>query len=152
MRHGLAEYAALVLFIEAPPRVWLCALASDDQHAAVAFVLRRFQEAAERSVGVALAHAVQVEARLDEKPSSLKLACGLPIQRFAARDRCLLRRWMRPRLDGRRRILCRLWSWLGCIDLGSSSSFVQRPRASSNTLPKLGVAFVVMFALAHAMS
>src|SRR5262249_44721172 len=119
MRHGLAEDAALALFIEAPPRVWLCALAGDDQHAAIAFVLRRFQEAAERSVGVALAHAVQVEARLDEKLSSLKLACGLPIKRFAARDRCLLRRWMRPRLDGRCRLVCRR-----CIGLGSSSSFV----------------------------
>jgi hypothetical protein len=85
-------------------------------------VLRRFQEAAERSVSIPLAHAVQVEPRLDEKPSSLKLACGLPIKRFAARDRCLLQRWIGLRLDGRRRRLWRrLWSWLGCIDLGSSS-------------------------------
>jgi hypothetical protein len=125
MRHGLAEYAAFVLSIEAPPLVWLCALAGDDQHAAIAFVLRRFQEAAERSVSIPLAHAVQVEARLDEKASSLKLACGLPIKRFAARDRGLLRRWIGLRPDGRRRLLCRrLWSWLGCIGLGSSSSFV----------------------------
>jgi hypothetical protein len=102
MRHGLAEYAALILFIEeAPPRVWLCALAGYDQHVAIAFGLRRFQEAPERNMGVALAHAVQVEPRLDEKSSSLKLARRLAIKRFAARDRCLLRRWMRPRLDGR---------------------------------------------------
>src|SRR5262245_22215966 len=123
MRHDLAQYAAFVLFVEAPPRVWLCALAGDDQHVAIAFVLRRFQEAAERSVGIALAHAVQVEARLDEKPPALKLACSLPIKRFAARDRCLLRRWIRPRIDGRRRLLwpriCG-WHWGFCFCCGTS--------------------------------
>ena len=92
MRHGLAQHAALVAFIEASPWVGFGAFAGDHQHMAVALMLRRFQEAAEHSMGVGLAHPVQVEPSLDRKPSALELARCLTIERLAACD-CGGPRW-----------------------------------------------------------
>src|SRR5262245_13274606 len=101
MRHGLAEHAAIVLFIEAPPWVGFGALACDDQHMAVAFMLRCFQQAAKRNMGVPLAHAMQVEVRLDGELPALELARCLPIEGFASRDTSSVRQSLRGCLTRR---------------------------------------------------
>jgi hypothetical protein len=153
MRHSLAQHAALVAFIEASPRVWFGAFAGDHQHMAVAFGLRRFQEAAELCVGIALAHAVQVEARLDGETSAFELARCLAIKRLAARGGSGLRRKLCGRLAWR----CCLFDpplrrWLWEVWGGRRFPLAEGLGALRDARPQLGVGFMVMSALAHVMS
>lgn len=145
MRHGLAQHAALVAFIEASPWVGFAAFAGDHQHMAVALMLRRFQEAAEHSMGVGLAHPVQVEPSLDRKPSALELARCLTIERLAACD------WSGPRWR------CFLFDLplrrsLGGFQGSRRFPLAEWPSALRDARPQLGVGFLIMSALAHVMS
>ena len=153
MRHSLAQHAALVAFIEASPWVGFGAFAGDHQHMAVALMLRRFQEAAEHSMGVGLAHPVQVEPSLDRKPSPLELARCLTIERLAACD------WSGPRWK-----LCERLGWrcflfdlplrrsLGGFQGSRRFPLAEWPSALRDARPQLGVGFLIMSALAHVMS
>ena len=79
MRHGLAQHAALIRLVEGPGRIGGGALAGDDQHMAIALALRRFEEAPQRRMRLALPHAVQVEPRLDGELAPLELPRRLPV-------------------------------------------------------------------------
>ena len=92
MRHGVAQHAALVLLVEALARSLLGALAGDHQHMAQAPRLRGLEEAPELRMGVALAHAMQVEPRLDLELAFVQLARRLPVERRGARHMSGLRR------------------------------------------------------------
>src|SRR4029079_657834 len=61
MRHGLPEHAPLFRLVEGPGRIGGGAFAGDDQHVTIALPLRRFEEAPQRRMRLALPHAVQVE-------------------------------------------------------------------------------------------
>jgi len=65
VRHRLPEHATLVFLVEAPSRVWLGPFAGDDQHMAEALAVRPLQESPQRRMGIALPHAVEVEAGLN---------------------------------------------------------------------------------------
>ena len=56
----------------ASPRVRLGASPGDDQHMALAFSLGRFEEAPERGMRLALAHAMEVEPRFDREPTAFE--------------------------------------------------------------------------------
>jgi hypothetical protein len=153
MRHGLAQHAALVAFIEASPWVGFGAFAGDHQHMAVAFGLRRFQKAAKRCVGIALAHAVQVEAQLHGETSAFELARRLAIERLAACDSSGPR-W---KLCGRLCWRCFLFDlalrrWLGAFGGSRRFPLAEWLGALRDARPKFGVGFVVMSALGHVTS
>src|SRR5262245_23180244 len=61
VRHRLAQHAPFLGLVEASSRVRLGAPPGDDQHMAMAFPLRRFEEPPKRGMRLALAHAMQVE-------------------------------------------------------------------------------------------
>ena len=94
MRHGLPEHAALIRLVERPGLIDGRALAGDDQHMAIALPLRRFEEAPQRRMRLALPHAVQVEPRFDGELAALELPRRLPVKRFALRGWRGLRHWL----------------------------------------------------------
>src|SRR5689334_25337769 len=139
MRHGLAQYAALVLFVETSPRIHHCTLAGNDQHVAVTLTLGRFQEAPQRRMRLTLLHAVQIEPRLDGEMTALELACRAPVERLASRCRSRLRGRLQRVLDCGRTLLCLgLRCWFRQIDLANRRPLVEWPRAAGHPRPPLG--------------
>src|SRR6266545_963991 len=120
---------------------------------AEAFALRFLQESPQRRVGIALPHAVEVEAALNGHAPALELPRGLAVEGLASRDWRRFRHGFGRRLPRRRcrfgLPLRRLFRELG---LRARRSLAERSRALGDTRPELGIGLLAMSALAHASS
>ncbi len=135
MRHGLAQHAALVLLVEALSRGLIHALAGDHQHVLEPLRLRGLEEAAELRVRVALAHAMQVEPRLDLELALVELTRGLPVERRGARHMSGFRRGLRRGLRRPRELAAASPSLAGAAILAGFGAGASRPRFNGDAVP-----------------
>src|SRR5262245_41439649 len=95
-------------------------------------------------MGLALAHAMEVEPRFDREPPAFERPRRLAIEDFPARSWRRLRRdfWRLPRrrLIGLGRFA--LWPLLGAIRSRDRPALGKRPRATGHALPQLFVTLV----------